>query len=156
VAGYNFRLTGYQAAMGLVQLGKIDQIIGEKRRVAQMYNRNLQSIPGLQLPVELEWAFNVYWMYAVVVKPEFGLTRDELAKALWSNGIETRTFFCPMNQQPFLKSQEGFRVVQCPVADRLWETGLYLPSTWNLSDTVIGRIAGSIRDAQQKPQHNGR
>ncbi len=150
VAGYNFRMTGYQAAMGLAQLGKIDQIIAEKRRVAQTYSRNLQSISGLQLPVEQKWAFNVYWMYAVVVKPEFGLTRDELAKALWVDGIETRTFFCPMNQQPFLKSQPGFRAVPCPVADRLWETGLYLPSTWNLSDAVIGKIAGSIRKAQQK------
>ena len=155
VAGYNFRMTGYQAAMGLVQLGKIDQIIAEKRRVAQTYSRNLQSIPGIQLPVELEWAFNVYWMYAVVVKPEFGLTRDELAKALWVDGIETRTFFCPMNQQPFLKSQPGFRAVPCPVADRLWETGLYLPSTWNLSDAVIGRIAESLRKAQQRTEDHG-
>jgi len=155
VAGYNFRMTGYQAAMGLVQLGKIDQIIAEKRRVAQTYSRNLQSIPGIQLPVELEWAFNVYWMYAVVVKPEFGLTRDELAKALWADGIETRTFFCPMNQQPFLKSQPGFRAVPCPVADRLWETGLYLPSTWNLSDAVIGRIAESLRKAQQRTEDHG-
>ena len=150
VAGYNFRMTGYQAAMGLVQLGKIDQIIAEKRRVAQTYARNLRGIPGLQLPVELEWAFNVYWMYAVVVKPEFGLTRDELAKALGADGIETRTFFCPMNQQPFLKPQSGFREVSCPVADRLWETGLYLPSTWNLTDSVIRRVADSIRNAQKK------
>jgi perosamine synthetase len=150
VAGYNFRMTGYQAAMGVVQLGKIDQIIAEKRRVAQTYNRNLQSISGLQLPVELEWAFNVYWMYAVVVKPEFGPRRDELAKALYAKDIETRTFFCPMNQQPFLKSQPGFREVPCPVADRLWETGLYLPSTWNLEEGTIRKIADSIRNAHEK------
>jgi perosamine synthetase len=155
VAGYNFRMTGYQAAMGLIQLRKIDQIISEKRRVAQAYTRHLQGISGLQLSVELGWAFNVYWMYAVVVKPEFGMTRDELEKALGADGIETRTFFCPMNQQPFLKSQSGFREVPCPVADRLWETGLYLPSTWNLTDAVIRRIADSIRNAQQKAQHEG-
>jgi len=150
VAGYNFRMTGYQAAMGVVQLGKIDRIIAEKRRVAQTYNRNLQGLQGMQLPSELRWAFNVYWMYGVVVKPEFGLTRNELARALWVDGIETRTFFCPMNQQPFLRSQPGFRERPCPVADRLWETGLYLPSTWSLSDDLIGRIAGSVRKAQQK------
>src|SRR5205823_1390464 len=98
VAGYNFRMTGYQAAMGLAQLHRIDRIIAEKRRVASTYNTCLQGVPGLHLPVEREWAFNVYWMYAVVVTPEFGMTRDELGKVLRAEGIDTRTFFCPMNQ----------------------------------------------------------
>jgi len=147
VAGYNFRMTGYQAAMGLAQLHKIDHVIAEKRRVAHTYSHYLQDIPGLQLPVELDWAFNVYWMYAIVVKPEFGLTRDQLVEALWADGIQTHTFFCPMNQQPVLQSLPGFRDVPCPVADRLWETGLYLPSACNLSEQTIKQIAGSIRHA---------
>lgn len=144
-AGYNFRMTGYQAAMGLAQLQKIDNIISEKRRVAQTYTCYLHDVPGLQLPVELDWAFNVYWMYAIVVKPEFGLTRNQLTKALLAYGIETRTFFCPMNQQPVLQSLSGFSNVLCPVADRLWETGLYLPSSYTLSEQNIKRIADSIQ-----------
>ena len=150
VAGYNFRMTGYQAAMGLAQLHKIDHIIAEKRRVAHTYNHYLEGIPGLQLPVELDWAFNVYWMYAIVVKPEFGITRDQLADALLAGGIETRTFFCPMNQQPCLQSLPGFRNVPCPVADRLWETGLYLPSSWNLTEKTIKHISESIQSARQR------
>jgi perosamine synthetase len=153
VAGYNFRMAGYQAAMGLAQLHKIDHIISEKRRVAQTYTRYLQDIPSLQLPAELDWALNVYWMYAVAVKPEFGLSRDQLAEALWGEGIETRTFFCPMNQQPCLQSLPGFREVSCPVADRLWETGLYLPSSWNLTEGTIKQIAKSIGDAVKVRRH---
>ncbi len=150
VAGYNFRMTGYQAAMGLAQLNKIDQIIADKRRVAHTYNKHLKDISGLQLPAELDWAFNVYWMYAIVVKPEFGLTRDQLADVLRMDGIETRTFFCPMNQQPCLQSVPGFRAIPCPVADRLWESGLYLPSTPTLSDETIQTITVSIRRAHEK------
>lgn len=148
-AGYNFRLTGYQAAMGLAQLRKIHSIIAEKRRVAQTYSHYLEDIPGLQLPVERDWAFSVYWMYAMVVKPEFGLNRDTLAEILLAEGIQTRTFFCPMNQQPALKSLPGFREVPCPVADALWETGMYLPSSWNLSEKKIEQIAESIRRAHK-------
>lgn len=150
VAGYNFRMTGYQAAMGLAQLSKIDHIITEKRRVAHTYSHYLQDIPGLRLPVELDWAFNVYWMYAIVVKPKFGLTRDQLADTLLDDGIQTRTFFCPMNQQPVLKSLPGFRDVPCPVADRLWETGLYLPSAWNLTEQTIKSITDSIKRTYQQ------
>ena len=149
-AGYNFRMTGYQAAMGLAQLHKIDHIIGEKRRVAHTYTDCLQDIPGLQLPVELDWALNVYWMYAILVKTEFGMSRDQLVEALRANGIQTRTFFCPMNQQPVFQSLAGFRDVPCPVADTLWEAGLYLPSSWNLSDETISQIADSIRRSCQR------
>ena len=97
-SGYNFRMTGYQAAMGLAQFHKIEKIITEKRRVAHTYNQYLKGISGLQLPVEEPWAHHVYWMYAVVINAEFGMTRDQLAQTLWNHGIETRTFFCPMKQ----------------------------------------------------------
>jgi perosamine synthetase len=143
-AGYNFRMTGYQAAMGLVQTRKIEQIISEKRRVAHTYNALLSGIEGLQLPAEAEWARNVYWMYAAVLHPEAGMSRDDLMQWLRKDGIDTRTFFCPMNQQPCLRSREGFREVACPVADRLWEAGLYLPSTHTLSQDELTMIAGSI------------
>lgn len=145
--GYNFRMTGYQAAMGLAQLRKIHQVIAGKRRMAHSYHRHLNGILGLQLPTQLDWALNVYWMYAVVVKPEFAITRDQLAERLAADGIETRTFFCPMDQQPFLRAQPGFRDVPCPVADRLWETGLYWPSTHTLSDETILQVVNSVRRA---------
>lgn len=146
VAGYNFRMTGYQAAMGVAQLAKIERFIDEKRRIAATYNRQLRDVFGLQLPVELPWARNVYWMYAVAVQPEYGLSRDELAARLREHGVETRTFFCPMNQQPCLQ-KPGRRMPPCPVADRLWERGLYLPSSTNLSDETIASIAGKIKAA---------
>jgi perosamine synthetase len=145
VAGYNFRMTGFQAAMGLAQLRKIDTIIDAKRKLAQGYTARLSSIPGIRTPVELSWARNVYWMYAIVVEEEFGSTRDELAQGLQQAGIETRTFFCPMNRQPFLMAQPGYRHVPSPVADRLWERGLYLPSAYTLGDSQLDRIAREIR-----------
>jgi perosamine synthetase len=147
VAGYNFRMTGYQGALGLSQFRRIEQIISEKRRVALTYKRHLAGIRGLRLPVEMEWARNVYWMFAVVIEPEFGISRDALALRLRNAGIETRTFFCGMNQQPFLRHQPGYREIACPVADRLWERGLYLPSGTALDEPTLEKISGEIRRA---------
>jgi perosamine synthetase len=147
-AGYNFRMTGYQGALGLSQLRRIEQTIAGKRRVARTYQHHLAGIRGLRLPVELEWARNVYWMYAVVVEPELGISRDTLMARLREAGIETRTFFCGMNQQPFLRRQPGYREVPCPVADRLWSSGLYLPSAANLDEPTITRIADAVRRAR--------
>jgi perosamine synthetase len=144
VLAYNFRMAGYQAAMGVAQLNKIEKIISEKRRIAHTYNRYLSDIPGLHLPVELDWARNVYWMYAITVQPDFGLTRDQLVKSLADAGIDTRTFFCPMNQQPCLQEIPGFRATPLPIADELWVTGLYLPSTHTLTESQIRSIADVI------------
>jgi len=148
-AGYNFRMTGYQAAMGLAQTRKIDQIVSEKRRVAHTYNKALSDIRGLQLPVERDWATNVYWMYAVVVNPEFGITRDQLAMRLKSEGVDTRTFFCSMSDQPCLQRFAGFRHTPTPVASRIWDSGLYLPSTHTLGEADIRSVATAIKRVQQ-------
>ena len=145
VAGYNFRMTGYQAAMGLVQCGRIEKIIEEKIRVARTYDEALEGIEGLQLPASSKIGRHVYWMYGVVVQQEFGISRDELMVQLRDSGVDTRTFFCPMNLQPCLQKQKGFRPVQCPVAEQLWKTGFYLPSSTRLNKETIEQIAESIR-----------
>jgi perosamine synthetase len=54
-----------------------------------------------------------------------------------------------MNQQPCLLSLSDFRAVPCPVADGLWDNGLYLPSTYSLSEDVIKQVAGAVTSASQ-------
>jgi perosamine synthetase len=149
VPAYNFRMTGMQAALGLAQLAKIDRFLAEKRRVAESYNELLANIPGIQTPAELPDAKNVYWMYAIVIKPDFGRSRDELAEILLAQGIETRTFFCPMNMQPFLRAQKGHRDIPCPIAEGLWRDGFYLPSANQLDRATIARVCEAIASARR-------
>jgi perosamine synthetase len=144
IAGYNFRMTGYQAAMGLVQCHKIEKVIEEKIRVAKTYDRLLKKVNGLQLPAPSTIGRHVYWMYGVVVQPGFGISRNELQTHLREAGVDTRTFFCPMNLQPCLQEQPGYRRVHCPVAESLWQTGFYLPSSPKLTEQTIQRIAETI------------
>lgn len=144
IDGHNFRMTGFQAAMGRVQLRKIGDILREKRRVAATYGQLLHHVPGVRLPTEAEWARHVYWMYGIVIEDEFGVSRDELMARLSAKGIETRTFFCPMNLQPFLARQPGARTLPCPVAEHLWGRGCYLPSSPSLTDEIVRDIAEEI------------
>jgi perosamine synthetase len=147
-AGYNFRMTGMQAALGVSQLRRIDSFITSKRRLASLYNRELAGVPGVHCPPELPWAKNVYWMYGITVDESYPLTRDELMAHLRSSGVDTRTFFCSMADQPCFTKQQGYRKVECPVAAELWQTGLYLPSSCDLEETTVKRIAAVIREAK--------
>ena len=145
--GYNFRMTGLQAALGVAQLKQVDRVIENRRALARLYNRHLMDISELQLPPEEPWAKNVYWMYSVVFRPHGGLTRDDLTRYLHDNGIDTRTMFCPMNLQPFLREQpEYYRDAPCPVAENLWANGFYLPSSAGVTENDVRKIASVIKD----------
>ena len=87
-------------------------------------------------------------MYAITVNNEYGRSRDELTNILLEKGIETRTFFCPMNIQPCFKAIDGWREVECPTAERLWQTGMYLPSSCTLTSEQIEYICTIIHDSQ--------
>jgi perosamine synthetase len=144
--GFNFRMTGMQAALGLAQLDRIDEVIEGKRDLARRYGEALGDIDGVELPVERAWAKHVYWMYAITVHEDLGLDRASLAAALRERGVDTRSFFCPMNLQPALHSVPGFRAVGCPVAERGWNQGAYLPSSPDLTDEDVRTVAGALRE----------
>jgi perosamine synthetase len=145
VAGFNFRMSGYQAALGLSQLSRIEKIIDKKRRIAHRYNKNFSHNNLVQGPVEKDWAKNVYWMYAIVLSQEAGITRDSLVHKLYQEGIETRTFFCPMDQQPALQGRVKQKTLDSN-SDYLWRQGLYLPSSHNLTDREIDKISELINN----------
>jgi perosamine synthetase len=143
-AGYNFRLSSMQAAMGVVQVRRIESIINQKVNLFRRYKERLQSVPGIQFPIEQADGRHVHWMVGIRIREEFGCTRDELRQSLSAQGVDTRTLFCPMNQQPFLRNQPGFRDVPCPVADQMWIDGLYLPSTTALNDSDLDFICDKV------------
>ena len=97
--GYNYRMTNLQAAVGLAQTERFAELIECRRNNAKIYSALLKDVPGLTLPPEAPTVKNVFWMYGVMVQPEFGLNRDQLRERLAKRGIETRAFFVPMHLQ---------------------------------------------------------
>lgn len=138
--GYNYRLTNIQAALGLAQLERIEQTVETKRRNARLYNSLLKDIKGIVLPVEEPWAKNVYWMYSLLVEKDYQLGRDELMAKLKQEGIDTRPFFIPLHKMPYLN--EGLKL---PVAEKLGQIGMNLPSSVKLTKEQIDKITSVIR-----------
>lgn len=141
----NYRMSNLQAAIGLSQLKNIKKLIEIKRKIAKKYTEELEGVPWLQLPVEKNWAKNVYWMYGIVINENTGFSAEKLAKKLREKGIETRPFFYPLHLQPILwklgiKAKEKF-----PVAERLALQGLYLPSGMSLKNWQIKKVCNAIK-----------
>ena len=136
---YNYRMTNIQAAIGLAQLERIDDMIAIRRRNAAHYSCRLADAPGLTLPPELPWAENVYWMYSVIIEDEFGLSRDEVRARLQAAGIDTRPFFYPVHTLPMYQTGQSL-----PVAEDLGRRGINLPSGATLTLDQIDYICDML------------
>ncbi|BCS55959.1 DegT/DnrJ/EryC1/StrS aminotransferase family protein [Geobacter sp. SVR] len=143
--GFNFRLTNVQAAMGVGQIERIEEIVARKRAIAAAYHTLLGGLPTITLQREETWAKNVYWVYALLIEESTGLTAAQLSSRLREHGIETRPFFLGMHQQPAFHRMGLFHGESYPVAERLALQGLYIPSGLTLSDSQITQVADAVK-----------
>ena len=140
--GFNYRMTNMQAAVGCAQVENIEEIVKIKRDNAEFYNFLLKDTKGITLPPEKEWAKNVYWMYSILIKEDFGIDRDELMNKLKQEEIETRPFFYPVPEMPPYKNDEEY-----PVSQKLSRQGINLPSSANLTKEQIKRVVDMIKES---------
>ena len=144
--GFNYRMTNLQAAIGLAQVERFDDLVERRRRNAARYTALLTGVPGIVTPPEARDVENVYWMYSVLVTEEFGMNRDQLRGYLAAHGIETRTFFIPLHFQPIY--WQTFKGQRFPVAETLCRQGFYYPSSASLLASDLEYIVGVTRRAR--------
>ena len=144
--GYNYRLTNLQAAMGLAQLERFEQIVAKKRWMGQAYTERLKDIHAIQLPVEEPWARQVYWMYGLIIDEATGMDAPELARQLKAKGIETRPFFLGMHEQPVFLERGLFQGERYPVAERIARQGLYLPSGLAITREQLEQVCNGMHE----------
>ncbi|NND81333.1 MAG: DegT/DnrJ/EryC1/StrS family aminotransferase [Gammaproteobacteria bacterium] len=144
--GWNLRMTNLQAALGLAQLEKMDEIIAKKRRMGASYTQLLKETGGLQLPLQnTAYAENIYWVYGLVLTDEVDFDAEEAMKRLAAAGIGTRPFFCPMHEQPVLRRMGLCDDSDYPVSERLYRRGFYIPSGLRLSGEQMERVADAVQ-----------
>jgi len=146
-AGFNYRMTNLQAAVGLAQTERIDSIVAARRRLRGWYDERLRLIPGLQLPTEARGYRSVFWMYAVRVKPSFPCSSHRLRQELARRGVETRSFFVPIHMQPIYA--QHFAGERFPVAERLCQSGFYLPTHEGLDERDVDWICDQIANIRR-------
>ena len=144
--GFNFRMTNMQAALGLAQVERIEEIIARKRWLDQEYTGRLKNIPGLQLQQEEPWSSRVCWMYGLVLNPETVMDARLLSQELKSRGIETRPFFLGMHEQPVFHKRKLFLEERYPVAEQLARKGLYLPSGLTLTEDQLVQVCDAVQE----------
>jgi len=143
--GFNYRFSNILAALGCAQLENIEQVIAGKRRIAALYNRYFAALPEIQCPVEKPYARNVYWMYHIVLRGALSAKRRDVMERLLERGVETREAFVPYNAQQIFIDRGWTDISDCPVAARVGASGLYLPSSYDLSEKEVEDVASAVK-----------
>jgi len=145
VAGFNYRLTNLQAAIGLAQLERIDDFLRYRGEVVSRYSAQLKDVEGIVLPPQKEWAKNIYWLYSILVDKEAtGIDRDTLMGHLSVHGIDTRPLFYPLHKQPPFPDEADNSF---PNADWLSSCGLSLPTSNNIKLEDVDKVCAVICSA---------
>jgi dTDP-4-amino-4,6-dideoxygalactose transaminase len=140
--GYNYRLSNVLAALGIAQLERLDQMIGRRRALRESYAQLFTGRDGVRIFQRPGDDGDNCWLTAVLVDPaEAGWSTDDLVKALERADIESRRLWKPMHRQPVFAGARSFLDGS---ADRLFATGLALPSGSALTPDEIARVLAAV------------
>ncbi|MBP1933329.1 DegT/DnrJ/EryC1/StrS family aminotransferase [Ammoniphilus resinae] len=145
----NYHMTELQAAVGIAQFRKLDDFIERRRKSATYLSDLLKGLNGVVPPLEVEWARNTYYEYALTIEPkQFKVSNQVLARALTAEGVQTAPGYLPypIYMYEVIKNKvQSFDVDLCPVANQACQSMLFIPWNEKLTDQHVEDIAAAIR-----------
>lgn len=106
LVGFKYKMSNAQAAIGVAQMQRIEELIERKREVFFEYRDKLSGLPGLNINPEPDGCVNGAWMPTVVFAEETGITRERLQRAFTAENVDARVFFWPLSSLPMFASVE--------------------------------------------------
>jgi len=139
--GFNYRLTDFQAALGLSQFARLDDYITRRTALAARYDALLAGLP-IALPVCPAWASSAWHLYVIRVASE---RRRRLIEALHAQGIHTQVHYIPVHRQPWYRRM-GFAAGDYPAAEAFYAGALSLPLFPALTEEEQDQVAVAVRE----------
>ena len=137
--GYKYKMSNLQAALGLAQLERIEELVNRKREINALYNKLLSGSDKVRVSSELEGCKSIHWMTSIELVGASFEEREKLMKKLKENMIDSRPVFSPMSSLPMFDKR-----TENPISYRIGSSAINLPSGHNLKESQIERICEVI------------
>jgi perosamine synthetase len=148
--GFNYRMTELSAALGGVQLGRVEELLARRTRVASWYTQRLAAVDGIEVPDPNGSAVDRSWfVYVIRLAPH--LDRRAVQSALMVQGIPSRAYFTPIHLQPFYKRRFGFHDGLFPVTEAIARSTLALPFFGTMTEDQVEAVCAALRAVVRKP-----
>ena len=143
--GYNYRIDEMSAALGRVQMERLEELLNNRARVAHWYQERLAEIPGVETPhIAAETTRMSWFVYVVRFAPE--IKRDAVAAGLKARGIPNRPYFIPIHLQPYMVERFGYQPGDFPVTEELGRRGLALPFSGVMSEAQVETVCRELKN----------
>ena len=149
--GYNYRLDEMSAALGRVQLSRIEELLDKREQVARWYSERIEEIPGVTVPRESPTTTRSSW-FVYVVRFDANIDRDVVARRLGEASIPARPYFLPIHLQPYMVERFGYQEGDFPVTEDLGRRGLALPFSGVMSEAQVEAVCRALRESIHKKQ----
>lgn len=140
MVGFKYKMSNIQAAIGVGQMERVDELIARKRSIFDFYAKRLGALPGVRLNAEHAGTRIGAWMPSVVFDVDTGVTRERLQQAFQEENVDARVFFWPLSSLPFFEPQRG-NVHAWGIPER----AINLPSYHDITEIEQERVCGVIR-----------
>jgi perosamine synthetase len=145
---YKYKMSSMQAALGLAQLERIEDLIARKRQIFAWYCEELSGIEGTSLNHEAPGTLFTYWMVTVIWNPEFGLKKDHMIEGMAQRNIDCRPFFHPLSSLPaYEKLPQSKQARQRnEVSYQISPYGINLPSALNMRKEKVKYVCDILKE----------
>lgn len=150
--GNNYRMSDLQAAVGRVQLRKLDALNERRREIAAALDEGLGQIPGITIQEEKPYAYHIYHLYTFFYDPQVvGASKDDLIRYLeQEEGVQIALRYFPVHLLSEFRAL-GYQYGECPVAERQYfETQVQLPIYGHLTDGQVEHMIAAVRRGVEK------
>ena len=144
ILGFNYRITDFQAALGISQLKKLDKIKSRRREIVNYYNEHLSSIPELILPYEEEFVSSNLHLYVLQVAEKSKFDRYDLFNYLKSKNYNPMVHYIPIHLLSYYQKSLGYKKGDFPIAEKVYDRTISIPLYPSLKDTEIEKIIEDI------------
>jgi perosamine synthetase len=143
---YKYKMSHLQAALGLAQLERVEELVARKRQIFSWYAQRLSGIEGLRLNAEPPEVRNSYWMVTVLLESDLGLKKGPLITQMAQQGIDCRPFFHPLSSLPAYSHLESAQKAQMRnrVSYQTSPYGINLPSALNLTEADVDKACRAL------------
>jgi len=144
-SGYNYRLTDMQAAMGLVQLGKLDRMLTERAAQAKFYTEELSKLDEVIPPHVPAYATHAWSSYCIRLRPSSKVTADEVVKRMAERNVSCRRGIQPLHYEPFFR--DAWKGEQFPETESAARETLFLPIFPGLTDKEMNQVVSALKQS---------
>ena len=144
---HKYKMSSMQAALGLAQLERIDELLERKRQIFAWYRELLGEVEGATLNCEPAGTKNTYWMVTVILDHNLGIKKEQVIEVMSERNIDCRPFFYPLSSLPAYQRSEQAKQAQerNTVSYQLSPYGLNLPCGMNMNEEKVGYVCDTLK-----------